>query len=111
MTVLSMLQDPIGKGGTATAVSFYRAWMDSHMPDRQELYLDEQDRGGIARLIKWRGDTPEIPRFLPELQVPPYLAARLAVKKQRFVPSEVHVVGASSMHGSVVAGAAPTLVW
>ncbi len=107
-----MLQDPRGKGGTATAVGFYREWMDLHLPGgRRELFLDEQERGGLRRLRRWSADDPAIPRVLPTLQIPPYVAARRAVGRQDLDHSEIHVVGASAMHGWVVTGSGPTLVW
>lgn len=112
LTVLSVLQDPRRKGGTATAVAFYRDWMDQHLPgDRQELFLDEQERGGLRSLRRWSADDPAIPRVLPMLQIPPYVAARRAVRRQDLDRGEIHVVGASAMHGWIVTGTGPTLVW
>lgn len=112
MTVLSMLQDPRSEGGTATAATFYRDWMDHHLPGaRRELFLDERAPGGLRRLRRWSADTPAIPRVLPMLQVPPYVGARHAVGRQGLGCSEIHVVGASSVHGWVVTGLAPTLLW
>lgn len=112
MTVLSMLQDPRGKGGTATAVGFYRDWMDHHLPGgRREMFLDEAAPGSLRRLVRWTADESEIPRVFPALQVPPYVAARRAVGRQPLDRSEIHVIGASSMHGWAVTGSGPTLVW
>lgn len=116
MTTLSMLQDPRGKGGTATAVSFYRDWMDLHLPGtRDEVFLDEQGPSGLSALRAWDGCSPGVPRVLPWLQVPPHLAARQAVSRKgvagRHRWDETHVIGASAVHGWAVTGRRPTLVW
>lgn len=112
MTVLSVLQDPRAGGGTATAVRFYREWMERHRPGvRQELFLDELRRGGMRKLKRWSAGTPAVPRVLPVLQVPPYVAARRALAREPIGRSEMHVVGASAVHGWAVTGTGPTLVW
>lgn len=108
-----MVQDPRGKGGTATVVDVYRRWMDRHRPDaRREIWLDEHGPRGVRRLSRWNGEGRDIPRVLPALQIPPYVAARPAVRRRigrRY--EEIHVVGASAVHGSIARDLGPTLVW
>jgi glycosyltransferase involved in cell wall biosynthesis len=110
--VLSVLQDPRGKGGTATAVGAYRRWMDRHRPNsRHELILDEQRRGSVAALRRWTADDHLVPRVLPKLQIVPYLAARRVCRRRAPAADELHVIGASAVHGSTTISLAPSLVW
>lgn len=111
--VLSVLQDPRGKGGTATVVEVYRRWMDHHRPgSRREIWLDEQGPRGLRRLLRWDSAERDIPRVLPALQVPPYVVARPFVRRRvSSTYDEVHIIGASALHGWIARDLAPTLVW
>lgn len=110
MTTLALLQDPVGKGGTATAVYWYRRWMERHDPGSRELFLDEHGPGGWRRLRAWPGDVPAVPRVLPKLHLPPYWLAAARVRRLGIQADEVHVVGASAAHGALLAGRI-SLVW
>ena len=102
MTTLALLQDPVG-GGVATVAHWYRQWMARHDPDYLELYLDEQQRGGVRRLRAWTPEAPAIPRVLPRLHLPQYwCAARQVARVELPAISQVHVIGASVAHGTLV---------
>lgn len=111
MITTSLLQDPANAGGIGTVVHWYRRWMDEHHRDRRELYLDDASRGGVARLMHWDESSSAIPRVLPRLQVTPYWAARRRLKTLATTVEELHVIGASVLHGSIVPTGGPTLVW
>jgi glycosyltransferase involved in cell wall biosynthesis len=107
-----MLQDPRGKGGTATVVSWYQAWMDKHRPGASQVCtLDELRSTWRPPAVDPAAPVIHVPRVAPRLHVPPLLAARWSLRSVRAHAEEVHVIGASCLHGWPVTGAAPTLTW
>lgn len=111
MTTVALLQDPTGKGGTATAVYWYRSWMQRHDPTYIEFFLAEHGRSGLRRLRDRSAEGPEIPRILPRLHVPQYwCGARWLRRSNRASGRDVHVVGASIAHGTLLPGR-KAVVW
>lgn len=111
-TVASMLQDPRGKGGTATVVAAYEGWMERNRPGEiRQCMLDEQRSSWLPRSVDPDSRVVHVPRVAPRLHIPPVLAARWSLRAMRGGVDEVHVVGASCVHGWPLAGAAPTLTW
>jgi len=112
VSVLSLLQDPVNAGGIGTVDRWYGTWMDRHRPaERREYYFDDHS-GGTDVLRAWRhwnGSEPGIPRLLPALHVPQYMAGRALLR--RVDADETHVVGAVAVHGSAAPLDVPTLVW
>jgi len=111
MTTVSLLQDPANRGGIATVVNWYEEWMTVHPRARRVYYLDDEERGGIGRLVRWDSSDPAVPRVLPRAQLPMYAAARYRMRGIWDRVDEVHVIGASSMHGSLAPANVPSLVW
>lgn len=111
MITTSLLQDPANAGGIGTVTHWYRRWMDEHHRDHRELYLDDASRGGVLRLMRWDEETPAIPRVLPRSHVTPYWAARRKLRTLAATVEELHVIGASVLHGSLVPTGGPALVW
>lgn len=111
-TTMSLIQDPAGKGGTATLVRWYRRWMERHDPTHRELFLDDEGPSGLRRLRAWAGESPGIPRVLPRLHLSPYWLAARRLRQLRIPEpgTNVHVVGASAMHGSLLRTPA-SVVW
>lgn len=112
MTVMSLLQDPWNEGGIGTVIDWYRAWMNTHRRgERREYYLDDQSASlQFAKAwASWNGSSPAVPRLLPWLHLPQYVAGRRMLGR---VPvSETHVVGAVALHGASAPPDTPTLVW
>lgn len=111
MTTVSLVQDPANRGGIATVVNWYEEWMTAHPRARRVYYLDDEERGGIGRLVRWDPSHPAVPRVLPRAHLPMYTAARLRMRGIWDEVDEVHVIGASSMHGSLAPANIPSLVW
>jgi glycosyltransferase involved in cell wall biosynthesis len=111
VSVYALLQDPLGKGGTATVVDWYRAWMDLNRPgEREEYYLDDSAKMTWRDLRGWGPADHRIPRLWPRLHVPQYLAGRRLLRPVLSGP-EVHVVGASAVHGALSGKQPARLVW
>ncbi len=108
---VSLLQDPINKGGTATVVKAYEAWAALHRPEYRPYYLDDTHAGGILRLRRWTPSDTPVPRVLPRAHVPMYRAARYKMRGIWSDIEEVHVIGAHVIHGSLAPDQAPSLVW
>lgn len=115
MTAVSLLQDPHDKGGVCAVVQWYRKWMDRHRPgERVEFFLDESSQGsGILRLARRPPiRMGAIQRCAPRLHLPQYYVGRHLLR-DKLPPAvdEVHVIGASAMHGYLNSGPAPSIVW
>src|SRR5664280_657525 len=111
MTTVSLVQDPANKGGIATVVKWYEEWMTVHPRSRRTYYLDEEGPSGIGHLWRWDPSHPAVPRVLPRAHLAMYTAARLRTRGVWDKVDEAHVIGASSMHGSLAPAAVPSLVW
>jgi glycosyltransferase involved in cell wall biosynthesis len=111
MTTVSLIQDPANKGGVATVVKWYEDWMTLQLRSHRVYYLDDGERGGIWRLRRWDPSKPAIPRILPRAHIPMYSAARRRIRGIWDDVDEVHMIGASSMHGSLAPANVPSLIW
>jgi glycosyltransferase involved in cell wall biosynthesis len=111
MTTFSLVQDPVNKGGIATVVKWYEEWMTVHGRSRRTYYLDDAERGGIGRLVRWDPSIAAVPRVLPRMHLPMYTAARYRMRGIWDDADEIHVIGASSLHGSLAPANVPSLVW
>src|SRR5664280_2949089 len=111
MTTVSLVQDPANKGGIATVVKWYEEWMTVHPRSRRTYYLDEEGPSGIGHLWRWDPSHPAVPRVLPRAHLAMYTAARLRTRGVWDKVDAVHVIGASSMHGSLAPANVPSLVW
>ena len=111
MSTVSLVQDFANQGGIATVVKWYEEWMTVHGRSPRTYYLDDGDRGGIGRLVRWDPSDSAVPRVLPRVHLPMYAAARYRMRGIWDGVDEVHVIGASSMHGSLAPAPVPSLVW
>jgi len=111
MITVALVQDPVNKGGIATVVKWYEEWMTVHGRSRHTYYLDEKGPSGIGRLWHWDPSNAAVPRVLPRAHLPMYAAARLRMSGTWRGVEEVHVIGASSMHGSLAPTNVASLVW
>lgn len=112
MTVVSITQDTRGGGGNATVVAWYRRWVAEHEPNAVECYLDETTTGWPLRARReWGPGLIAIPRALPRLHIPPYLAGRAHLRDMWDGVEAVHVVGAVSLHGWLADPDVPMVVW
>jgi glycosyltransferase involved in cell wall biosynthesis len=111
MISISLLQDPANKGGIATVVKWYEEWMTAHHRAHRIYYLDDDGSSGIGRLWRWDPSAQAIPRVLPRAHLPMYAAAKYRMRGIWDEVDEIHVIGASSMHGSLAPARIPSLVW
>jgi glycosyltransferase involved in cell wall biosynthesis len=95
----------------AAVAGWYRRWMDQHRRgERTEMYLDDQSSGVPGR-IDFEQSSIAIPRLLPRWQVPQFVAARRRVGAGCPAFDEVHIVGASSVHGWSAPATGQSLIW
>jgi glycosyltransferase involved in cell wall biosynthesis len=112
MNIVSLIQDPANKGGTATVIKWYKEWMIAHHQSHRIYYLDDEERrGGIGRYRRWDASNAALPRVLPRAHLPMYAAARHLLRGIWDDANEVHVIGATSMHGSLAPINIPSLCW
>jgi len=111
MTTISLVQEFANQGGIATVVKWYEEWMTVHGRSRRTYYLDDGDRGGIGRLVRWDPFDSAVPRVLPRTHLAMYTAARYRMRGVWDEVDEAHVIGASSMHGSLAPANVPSFVW
>ncbi|MGI9119626.1 MAG: glycosyltransferase family 4 protein [Acidimicrobiales bacterium] len=109
---VALLQDPGGGGGTATVASWYRRWIDARGWEVGEWYLDDAAVGWPRRP---RASTDlrslAIPRVLPKLHVPQFLAARHQLRGAWAHVDSAHVVGAVCLQGSLAPTTMPKTLW
>lgn len=112
MSVVAITQDSKGGGGNARVVEWYERWAEIYEPDSLRCYLDESSRGWlIQRRTEWGHDRVAVPRMMPLLHVPPYIAGRSYLGNLWDDVDAVHVVGAVCLHGSIAASHIPSTVW
>lgn len=112
MTTLALIQDPAKTGGINTVVYWYRKWIETHRIAVHECYLDDSLVGWpVQRTLNEGTDFLAIPRFLPRLHVPQYLAARRQLRPLMTEVDVAHVVGAVCIQGSLAPTTIPTVVW
>lgn len=110
--VVALLQDPQGRGGTSTVISWYRRWVEARGWEVPEWYLDDTAAGWPRP-----GQNPTdirslvMPRLLPKFHVPQFLAARYQLRRAWPDVDFVHVVGAVCLQGSIAPPAVPAVVW
>jgi hypothetical protein len=92
-------------------VKWYEEWMRAHDRAQCIYYLDDEGPSGIGRLWRWDPSDPAFPTVFPRLHLPMYAAARCRMRGIWDGLDEVHVIGASSMHGSLAPASIPSLVW
>ena len=108
--MLTVLQDPAGKGGTATAVHWYRAWMDANRPaERVEHYLDDSTAATLRQVATWDVQAA-VPRLWPRLHLPQYATGAFLLRDE-VRGREIHVVGASAVHGALAGRHPVQVVW
>ncbi|HEV2125524.1 MAG TPA: glycosyltransferase family 4 protein [Chloroflexota bacterium] len=112
MNTVALLQDPAGRGGTNTVVSWYRRWNKAQGICVYECYLDDTRKGWPAKpaLLDPTGSLA-VPRFLPRLHVPQYFAARRQLRRIWSGVEVVHVVGAVCIQGSLAPATIPAIIW
>ena len=110
--IVALLQDPQQKGGTSTAVSWYRQWIEMQGWNIREWYLDDT-ASGWPDSIRGRADIRSLsmPRVLPRLHVPQFLAARYHLRGAWGEVDAVHVIGAVCVQGSLAPSTLPAVVW
>lgn len=112
LNTVALLQDPAAKGGTNTVVSWYRRWIEVHRTAVYECYLADTMAGWPTRATLSAAKGPlAIPRLLPRLHVPQYVAARRQLRSIWRDVDLVHVVGAVCIHGWLAPATTPTIVW
>ncbi|HUQ63756.1 MAG TPA: glycosyltransferase family 4 protein [Acidimicrobiales bacterium] len=112
-SIVSILQDPRQGGGIGTVADWYHRWMDQHRPgESTEYYLDDLRAGPfVPRALGWTPAVVQVPRLVPRLHVPQYLAGRALLSRATSSAEEVHVIGAVAVQGAMVRPGAPTLAW
>lgn len=110
--IVALLQDPRGTGGTSTAVFWYRRWVEAQGWNVREWYLDDTISGWPNR-VEPSSDVRSVvmPRALPKLHVPQFLAARHQLRKAWEGVDSVHVVGAVCLQGSLAPSTVPAVIW
>lgn len=113
MLVTLHLDSP-GVGGISTVNEWYGQWMSIHRPGpRYKVYLTNTSTWGeyLTKAPRWEINAERLPRLLPRLQLPPYVGARLLLRRYRDAYTEVHTVGGPAVHGSLIKAPVPSLVW
>lgn len=110
--VVALIQDPQSRGGTATAVFWYRRWIEAQGWSVREWYLDDA-ASGWPKLAKAPTDMRSLvlPRFLPKLHASQFLAARHQLRGAWKEVDSVHVVGAACLQGSLAPSELPAVLW
>lgn len=112
MTTVGIIQDPVGGGGNAAVVHWYRDWVSRHQPDFIECRLDEtRHTFHLSTYRHWPGDTVAMPRMLPKTHAAPYPAARYSLRRLWASVEAVQVAGAVSLHGWIAPSEIPKVVW
>ncbi len=111
MKTVTLLQDPSNRGGILTVSNWYSRWMKTNNKSYNSFYLDDFGKHGLVNLLKWDRTSQSIPKYLPRMHFPMYFAAKYRMKATWQEAEEVHVIGASCMHGSLIYGKHPYLVW
>jgi glycosyltransferase involved in cell wall biosynthesis len=114
MRVLSLIQDPRGKGGARTASSWYERWMERNRPGEAEpVYIDDSAPAGdyLRRARSWRPGDGAVPRLLPRLHAPQFLGARRVVARAIDDATEAHAIGGVALQGVLAPDDCSLLAW